>query len=136
MDFKYDTLLDSAFNELKNRNVDEERFKIPEIDSLLQGKKTIIKNAGLIAKTLKREPQHLMKFFIKETGVPSTFDGTKLILNGAFNTFKITQAYKKYVDEFVLCKQCHKPDTKIQSEKGVSVMKCEACGAINPVRKI
>jgi len=136
MDLDYNKLLERAHNALKNRKTDDERFKIPDIEVLGQGKKTFLKNAGIIAKTLKREPQHIMKFFIKETGVPADFDGTKIILNGSFNTFKLTQAYQKYITEFILCKQCNKPDTVLISEKGVNVMKCEACGAINPVRKL
>jgi translation initiation factor 2 subunit 2 len=79
----------------------EERFKIPEIDTLIQGKKTLIKNASAIAKTLKREPQHLVRFFIKETGVPATYDGTKIILNGSFNSFKMNQSYQRYIEEFI-----------------------------------
>jgi len=136
IDLDYNKLLDKAYKELEEIQGEEERFKIPEIESLIQGKKTIIKNLGMISKTLKREPTHFMKFFTKETGVPSTFDGTKLIMNGTFNSWKIRQSYEKYVAEYVLCKQCNKPDTKLISEKGVALMKCEACGAINPVRKI
>lgn len=132
----YEELLDIAQKALAERKTSDERFKIPEIDTLIQGKKTLIKNAGIIAKTLKRDSQHLVKFFIKETGVPAFYDGTKIILNGTFNGFKSNQLYQKYVAEFVLCKQCNKPDTVLLSEKGVAVMKCEACGAVNPVRKL
>ncbi len=49
---------------------------------------------------------------------------------------KIASIYKKYIDDFVTCKQCLKPDTVLVSSKGVMTLKCEACGAINPVRKI
>ncbi len=136
MDLDYNKLLDRAYEVLEHRNLDEERFKIPEIDTLIQGKKTLIKNASAIAKTLKREPQHLVRFFIKETGVPATYDGTKIILNGSFNSFKMNQSYQRYIEEFIICKQCNKPDTKLLSEKGIMIMKCEACGAVNPVRKI
>jgi len=136
MDLNYDKLLDRAYFELESKVSHEDRFKIPEVDCIVQGRKTYIKNISVVAKTLKREPQHMMRYFIKETGVPATYDGTKLIMNGAFNPFKVNQIYKNYIDAFVICKQCTKPETKIYSEKGIMLMKCEACGAINPVRKI
>ena len=36
----------------------------------------------------------------------------------------------------LICKQCGKPETRIISEKGIVLMKCDACGAVNPIRKI
>jgi len=106
------------------------------LENLIQGKKTLLKNAGPVCKTLKREILHMLKYFVKETGVPATNDDTKIILNGMVNSYKVNQIYNKYIDEFVLCKQCKKPETRIITEKGVLLLKCDACGAINPIRKI
>jgi len=134
--YDYDSLLKRARKQLESINSEHERFIIPELESLIQGKKTLLKNAGQVSKTLKRDIQHLLKFFVKETGVPATSDDTKVILNGIVNSYKVNQIYTKYIDEFVLCKQCKKPETRIIMEKGVLLLKCDACGAINPVRKI
>jgi len=136
MNLDYKELLDKAYNELSKKETKEERFKIPELISIIQGKKTIIKNFMLVAKTLKRDPKQIIKFFVKETGVPANLDGQQLILTGSFNSYRISQMYKKYIAGFVICKQCGKPDTKLISEHGVTVLKCEACGAINAVKKI
>jgi len=132
----YDSLLTRARQELDTINKEEARFVIPELENLIQGKKTLLKNAGQVCKILKREIAHMQKYFVKETGVPATNDEIKIVLNGTINSYKVNQIYAKYIDEFVLCKQCKKPETRIISEKGVLLMKCDACGAINPVRKL
>ena len=136
MDLDYETLLDKAFKELKTKSTSEERFKIPNLESMIQGKKTIIRNFRATFKTLKRDLKQVSKFFVKETGVPATIVDNQLILNGIFNSYKISQIYQRYINQFVLCKQCGKADTKLIIEKGVSMMKCEACGALTPIRKI
>ena len=132
----YDFLLERARKQLESINVETERFVIPDLENLLQGKKTLLRNAVQVAKTLKRDVQHMLKYFVKETGVPATCDDTKIVLNGMVNSYKINQIYHKYIDEFVLCKQCKKPETRIITEKGVLLLKCDACGGINPVRKV
>ena len=136
MKFDYMKALDKAYKELADKKSSDERFKIPELESVVQGRKTILKNIAIIAKTLKRDVQHMMKFFIKETGVPANFDGNNIILNGAFNSYKINQMYNRYIELYVYCKQCGKPDTKLIMQHGIPMMKCEACGAINPVKKL
>ena len=134
--FDYNALLQRARTQLASVNTEQARFVVPELENLIQGKKTLLRNAGSVSKILKRDILHLLKYFVKETGVPATNDDTKIILNGIVNSFKVNQIYNKYVDEFVLCKQCKKPETRIITEKGVLLLKCDACGAINPVRKI
>lgn len=134
--FDYNALLQRARKQMETINIAQERFVVPELENLIQGKKTLLKNAGLVAKALKRDVQHLLKHFVKETGVPATNDDTKIVLNGAVNSYKIKQIYDKYIEEFVLCKQCKKPETRIITEKGVLLLKCDACGAINPIRKL
>jgi translation initiation factor 2 subunit 2 len=132
----YDNLLQRARKQLESINIEHERFVIPELENLIQGKKTLLKNAVQVAKSLKRDVQHLLKFFVKETGVPATCDDAKVVLNGIVNSYKVNLIYNKYIDEFVLCKQCKKPETRIITEKGVLLLKCDACGGINPVRKV
>lgn len=132
----YDNLLLRAQKQLETINVEHKRFVIPELESLVQGRKTILKNAGQVCKILKRDIQHLLKYFVKETGIPATNDDTKIVLNGNVNSFRVKQIYDRYIEEFVLCKQCKKPETRIIVEKGVLLLKCDACGAINPLRKL
>jgi len=40
---------------------------------------------------------------------------------------------EQYVEEFVLCRECKKPDTEIIKEGKFSMLHCLACGAKHPV---
>ncbi|MDD4983224.1 MAG: translation initiation factor IF-2 subunit beta [Candidatus ainarchaeum sp.] len=132
----YDKLLDKAFEKIKSSKETEGRFELIEPDSLIQGKKTLIKNLQAIAKNLNRDINHIAKYFAKETGAVGNLDGGKLILNSAILQTKIKLIYNNYLDAYVFCKQCKKPDTKFLTEKGAQVIKCEACGAMTSVKKI
>ena len=35
-----------------------------------------------------------------------------------------------------LCKECGKPDTKFKEMKGIKMLKCDACGAMTPVKQL
>jgi len=132
----YQNLLDNAFEKIKTVKKKTERFEILETDSLIQGKKTLIKNLQAMAKNVNRDIQHISKYFAKETGAVSNIENGKLMLNSSIPHLKIKQIYKNYVNTFVLCKQCGKPDTKLVVEKGATLLKCEACGAMTSVKKI
>jgi len=132
----YDKLLAKAFEKIKSNKKTEDRFEFIEPDSLIQGKKTLIKNLQAIAKNLNRDVNHIAKYFAKETGAVGNLDGGKLILNSAILQTKIKTIYNSYLDAYVFCKQCKKPDTKFRTEKGAQVIKCEACGAMTSVKKI
>lgn len=135
----YNTLLDKIYSQIKKikqKHKSKERFEIIDLDAVVQGKKTIIKNFQAMAKNLEREPTHMAKYFVKETGAVGNIEGGKLILNKALLTTKLKQIYEGYINDYVLCKQCRKPDTKFVTEKGIQILKCEACGAITPVKKL
>jgi translation initiation factor 2 subunit 2 len=105
------------------------RFEMPSAYTAALKRSTVIKNFGEIAKTLRRDPKHIAKFLFKELAVPGTITGTELILNGKISSMIINQRLRDYVSEYVICKECGKPDTNLSVESGVSKIKCEACGA-------
>ena len=37
--------------------------------------------------------------------------------------------------EFVICKECGKPDTELKKENRLNFINCLACGAKHPVRE-
>ncbi|MHA1988975.1 MAG: translation initiation factor IF-2 subunit beta, partial [Promethearchaeota archaeon] len=48
----------------------------------------------------------------------------------------IQKKIESYVKEYVLCKECGKPDTKLIKEGRITFLKCEACGAKSSVKSI
>ena len=132
----YDKMLDRLYLSLPKQALVKERFEVPKIDSLIQGKKTIIRNFGQIIKTINRKEKHLFKFITKETATAATISEGMLILNGKFSQQQISNLFENYIKEYLLCHECGKPDTHFTYQQGVKIMKCEACGAVSPVKRL
>lgn len=132
---EYEKLLDLAYAQFPANVLEKKRFEIPRVDSAVQGKKTVIHNFSQIAKDIGRDIKHLYKFFTKETATSLLLTEPRLTLNGRFSQQALQGIVNKYVKEFVLCPMCDRPDTKMVEQQGVKVLKCDACGAMNPLRR-
>lgn len=129
-------MLDRLYMSLPKQALSKERFELPKIESHIEGTKTIVTNFASIIKLIHRDEKHLMKFVSKESAVPSFVSGGRLILNGKFSQQQAEELIHSYIKQFVLCRECGKPDTKFTEMQGVKMMKCEACGALNPVKHL
>ena len=129
----YTTLLKKAKAELPKAETKSERFEIPKVNSFIQGNKTIINNFSQICTTLRRDPQQLLKYLQRELATPAIIDGPRLILGRKLPDDEINRRVKQYCGDFVLCKECKKPDTQLIKEDRFLFMKCTACGAKQPV---
>ena len=127
-------MLKKARQELPEVTNDSERFEIPKVRGHLQGNKTIISNFKEIATTLRRKPEHLMKFVLKELATPGSISRGFLILGSKMPASRINEKIKEYAKIFVICKECGKPDTKLLKEGSFIFMKCQACGAKHTVK--
>ena len=131
----YDKLLERGYSQIPEKTTAVERFEMPVIDSIIEGNKTIIRNFEFIAGRLRRDPKALARFFTKELAVPASLDGPRFVLSARFTDRVLAERLKLFVDMYVLCKECRKPDTKIQeSPAGGKMLVCEACGARAPVK--
>ena len=130
----YEKLLDEAYKKTKQIDVSGERFEIPKIERHFQGKKTVLSNFFQIANHLRRKPEHFQKFILKELAAYGQKEGDRLILNIKVPSAKINSKIEQYVNEFVLCKECKKPDTQIMKEGRLTFLHCLACGAKHPIR--
>lgn len=132
---KYEEMLKKARKELPNSGLDKgERFEIPKVKGHIQGNKTIISNFNQIADILRRDPEHLLKFVLKELATPGELKKTGLIIGRKVSANSINQKIQRYADEFVICPECKKPDTQLIKEDKVMFKKCLACGAKHPVK--
>ena len=128
----YEEMLKKAVTNLPKRT--ESRFDVPTAISYLEGRQTIIKNFGDIAKTLRRTPAEIAKYMFKALAVPGGTRGSELILQSKVPAALINQRIKEYTKEFVICNECGKPDTSLQKIDGYTFIKCEACGARRSAR--
>jgi translation initiation factor 2 subunit 2 len=130
----YEKLLDQAYENVKQVSTSSDRFEIPKIEGRFEGRKTILTNFSQIASHLRRNPEHFQKFILKELAASGHREGDRLILNMKVPSAKINTKIEQYAKEFVLCKECGKPDTQLLKEDRITVLHCLACGAKHPVR--
>ncbi|TRZ67273.1 MAG: translation initiation factor IF-2 subunit beta [Methanothrix sp.] len=113
----------------------EDRFTIPPAKVFYEGKTTVLENFASIADSLNRESDHLMKFMLQEMGTAGKIEGQHAVFQGRFSPESLERHIDSYVQEYVICSECHRPDTVLVKSDRVLMMKCEACGAHRPVRK-
>ncbi len=131
----YNKLLDEAYEKLGEISGEGERFEVPKLLTFSEGNKTIIKNFQAVCEKIRREPEHLTKFFTKELAVPASHEGERLVLHRKLREELLNKKFQEYVKDYVICIQCGKPDTHIEdSGHGTKMLICEACGARAPVK--
>jgi len=130
----YEDLLEKARKEIPIKVLEISRFDIPKVKGHFQGNKTIISNFNQIANTFHRDPKHLVKFILKELATPGELTKTALILGSKIASTRINEKIEKYAKEFVICKECNKPETKLIKQGEVTILRCLACGAHHPIK--
>ena len=130
----YESLLNDAYGKIKKTASTGERFEIPKAEGHFEGKKTIVTNFSQIVSAFRRTPEHLQKLLLKELAAPGQKDGDRLALNIKVPSAKINQKIEDYAREFVICKECGKPDTELSRTDRITFIHCLACGAKHSVR--
>lgn len=125
----YEALLKRAKAALPETQEGGERFVTPKVKGHLQGSKTVISNFVAIASHLRRKPEHLLKYIQRELAVPGDLVKGAVIFKGKLSASKLNEKIQAYVDTFVICKECGRPDTKLSKEGAGVFLRCSACGA-------
>jgi len=126
-------MLKAGRKNLPKSTLGSERFEIPKVKGHIQGNKTIISNFYQIANTLRRKPEHLLKYISKELATPGDLKKNALIVGRKVSATLLNEKIEQYINLFVVCNECKKPDSKLLTEAGVLFMKCTACGAKHPI---
>lgn len=132
----YEEMLREARGKISTNTTKESRIQIPEPMVTIQGNRTFITNFTNIADAMRRDPKHLAKFLFRELAKPGHIEGSTLILQGRIIRSLLEKKIKAYMKEFLYCKECKSPDTRLEKEGRLIFLKCEACGAKQAVRKI
>jgi len=130
----YKKLLKKALSELPESTHSGERFEIPKVKGHVEGNKTIITNFNQICSTLRRESTQLIKYLQRELATPAIMEGTRLVLGRKVSSELINSKIERYVQDFVLCQECKKPDTILKKQDKILIMECTACGARHTVK--
>lgn len=128
-DVSYREMLERAQRQLPRKVERYERFEVPRVRVFKIGKRTIIQNFREICEALNRDPKHLLKFLTGEMATLATMDGARVIFQGVFKEDTVANLIETYVQRYVICPVCKRPDTRIVKERRISFLVCEACGA-------
>jgi translation initiation factor 2 subunit 2 len=130
---EYEELLRRAVKNLPKKT--ESRFEIPNANVFTGKKQTEIRNFAALASVLRREPADIAKYLFKALASAGSMRGSDLILQSKVPGSMVNQRIREYVKDFVICKECGKPDTSLQKMDNYLFIKCEACGAKRPAPK-
>jgi len=136
MKYNYEALLKRARSQLPEITSKRERLEIPKLHYSVIGMRTVIHNFKEIAEVLNRDPQHILKFLTGELATAATTQESRVIFQGKFPRETLEKLLQRYMETFVVCPVCKRPDTKIVKEKRLSFLVCEACGAKSAVRHL
>ncbi|MFB6131781.1 MAG: translation initiation factor IF-2 subunit beta [Halanaeroarchaeum sp.] len=130
----YDEQLERALEEKPDIADEETRFDVPDPDLRPEGHVTVYENFQATVDRLGREADHVLKYLQDELGTSAQIDERgRARLTGEFNERRVRDVLDEYVDTYVTCPECGLPDTKLTTEHGAELLKCEACGARSPV---
>lgn len=132
----YEKMLEEAYSQLPQQAFKHERLEVPRLACTVIGSRTFIHNFEEISDALRRNSLHLLRFLSKEMATAGTIEGSRAIFQGKFGHDTLERLIKRYIDEFVTCPVCKRPDTKIVKEKRLLFLLCEACGARSPVKPV
>lgn len=136
MEFDYETLLKRARSQIPEIASKQERLELPRLEYGIIGMRTIIFNFTEIAQTLNRDPQHMLKYLSGEMATAASTQGSRIIFQGKFPRETLERLIERYIEGFVTCPICKRPDTKLTKEKRVSFVVCEACGAKSSIKQL
>jgi translation initiation factor 2 subunit 2 len=136
MTFNYDDLLKRACEQMPEVSIKKERLELPRIQIQTVGMRTIIFNFREIAAALDRDPQHVLKFLTREMATAATVSESRAIFQGKFRADSFERLIQRYLESYVTCPVCKRPDTRLVKEKRLSFVVCNACGAKSSVKQL
>ncbi|MEZ3115197.1 translation initiation factor IF-2 subunit beta [Halobaculum sp. MBLA0147] len=128
----YDDMLDRAVEETPDIEESGSRFEVPDPDVRQEGNVTVVENYQSIVDTLSRDEEAVLKFLQNELGTAAHIDESgRARLTGGFKQRRVGDALDAYTEGFVICPECGLPDTKLVTQKGAEMLRCDACGALS-----
>jgi translation initiation factor 2 subunit 2 len=136
LNYDYDELLKRARTLMPEVSLKKERMELPRLFISTIGMRTTIANFKEVSDTLDRDPQHILKFLTREMATAATYQDGRAIFQGKFPRDTFERLLQRYVDSFVTCPVCKRPDTRIVKEKRLSFIVCNACGARSSIKQL
>ncbi|HEX9261889.1 MAG TPA: translation initiation factor IF-2 subunit beta [Candidatus Bathyarchaeia archaeon] len=136
MKYDYKDLLKRGCAQIPEVTAKRERLELPRMFVNTVGMRTIISNFKDVANALDRDPQHILKFLTREMATAATFHEARAIFQGKFRVDSFERLLQRYMESYVVCPVCKRPDTKVVKEKRLSFLICNACGAKSSIKQL
>jgi len=136
MAYDYESLLKRARSQIPEVRAKQERLEIPRLHRSVIGMRTIIYNFKEVATALDRDPMHVLKYLSGEMATAATMQESRAIFQGKFQEDTFSRLLQRYLESFVVCPICKRPDTRVVKERRLSFLVCEACGAKSAIKQL
>ena len=133
-DLDYKKLLKRVIDSTSKKDVVEDRFKLPKAEIFYEGNTTVIKNFDKISDAFNRESDLILKFLLGGLGTAGELDGSRIVFQGKIPAKSIQDKLKEYIDAYVICSECNRPDTHLVKQGRTMLIICDACGAFRSVK--
>ena len=142
-EYTYDFLYERICNLIKKNNpsVTEKTkisLKAPDVRKV-SGIKCVWVNFNDTCISLNREKEHFLNFILMELGTEGSIGGDyQLNLKGRYNNKHIESLLKKYVQEYVTCKNCNSPNTILIKDNSarIQILRCNNCNSERTVTQV
>ena len=132
--YDYEKLLKRIQQDSSTTKVDEDRFRLPQMEIFYEGNTTVIKNLDKISDAVNRAPDLILKYLLGALGTAGELDGGRAVFQGKIPSKQIQNKLKDYIDTYVMCSECGRPDTHLVKQGRTTLVRCDACGAFRSVR--
>jgi translation initiation factor 2 subunit 2 len=132
-DMDYDQLLKRVQSVTSTTKIEEDRFKLPKAEIFYEGNTTVIKNFDKIVSMLNRDQNHVLKFLLGNVGTAGEIIGGRVVFQGKIPAKTIQEKLDDYVDTYVICSECNRPDTHLLKKGRTILIRCDACGAFRSI---
>ncbi|HYM40232.1 MAG TPA: translation initiation factor IF-2 subunit beta [Thermoplasmata archaeon] len=132
----YAQLLARAKKALPDALSSGERFQVPAPDLAYEGKTTILRNFEDIVQAIRRDPDMVLTYLLRELGTAGTLEGRRVVFKSKVTPQGVEERIRSYVEAYVLCQECGRPDTRLVKEGRIAMLECDACGARRPVKAV
>ena len=133
-DLNYRKLLKKVQEGTLYKKTSEDRFKLPEAEIFYEGNTTVIKNFDKISDAVNRESDHILKFLLGGLGTAGELGSGRVVFQGKIPPKSIQDKLKEYIETYVMCSECNRPDTHLVKQGRTILVRCDACGAFRSVK--
>jgi translation initiation factor 2 subunit 2 len=126
----YNTLL-SRIRQVRPESAgpSEDRLKLPTPHTMVSGKKTFWLNFMEFPSLLRRDPNDFLNYFRSQLAINASIENGRAIFMGRPDKQSFAALVQRYLKERLICPVCGSPDTRLEKNKQVLTLVCEACGA-------